>query len=167
MKNIILFLFLMVTVGVTSQKKKERIYSYTASNGVTYKEGDTIVLNRGSGNNDQFVYVGTRGRGNGYLNGRQGAGYRLKIARMIKTNKVNYKGVDFILYNRMKIPFDLDIENAIKSCEVTPCSENIGTTIVQESDKYDKLSKIKKLKDEGILTNEEYESEKKKILDDN
>lgn len=32
------------------------------------------------------------------------------------------------------------------------------------SDKYDKLAKIKKLLDDGILTQEEFESEKRKIL---
>lgn len=35
----------------------------------------------------------------------------------------------------------------------------------ESGDKYDKLLKIKKLLDDGIITKEEYEKEKKKILD--
>lgn len=36
--------------------------------------------------------------------------------------------------------------------------------VTKESDKYDQLTKIKKLLDEGVLTQEEFEEEKKKIL---
>lgn len=36
--------------------------------------------------------------------------------------------------------------------------------IIKETDKYDQLSKIKKLLDEGVLSQEEFEMEKKKIL---
>lgn len=46
------------------------------------------------------------------------------------------------------------IENYIVNANVT----------VATSDKYDKLAKIKKLLDDGILTQEEFENEKRKIL---
>lgn len=169
-KILILLMALSFVTGLAQnekKKKKERIFSYTASNGVTYSEGDTIVLSRGSGENGRFVYVGTRNRGKGYLDGSEGTGYRLKVARMIKSNRANYRGVDFILFNKFKIPFDLDIENAIASCEITPCEEQSAQVVVQEKedDKYDKLAKLKKLLDEGVLTQEEYEAEKKKILE--
>ena len=42
---------------------------------------------------------------------------------------------------------------------------SINTTEVKE-DKYDKLEKIKKLLDSGAITQEEYDSEKKKILEE-
>ena len=35
---------------------------------------------------------------------------------------------------------------------------------VKESDRYDQLSKIKKLLNDGVLTQEEFEKEKRKIL---
>ena len=52
------------------------------------------------------------------------------------------------------------------------CGEQIQKTIVddkplvenQTEDKYDQLKKIKSLLDDGVLTLEEYEAEKKKIL---
>lgn len=39
-----------------------------------------------------------------------------------------------------------------------------NSVIVTEEDKYDKLKKLKKLLDDGVLTQEEFETEKKKIL---
>lgn len=41
---------------------------------------------------------------------------------------------------------------------------NKGTTIVKEEDKYDKLAKLKKLLDDGVITKEEFEKEKIKLL---
>ena len=43
-------------------------------------------------------------------------------------------------------------------------NKNKESTIAQQIDKYDQLAKIKKLLDSGILTQEEFENEKKKIL---
>ena len=60
------------------------------------------------------------------------------------------------------INYTLDIEGAISSCEIKNCIKDRKD--ISLNDKYDKLAKIKKLFDEGILTKEEYESEKKKIL---
>jgi len=37
-------------------------------------------------------------------------------------------------------------------------------TIITSTDKYDQLSKIKKLLDENVISQEEFENEKKKIL---
>jgi hypothetical protein len=39
--------------------------------------------------------------------------------------------------------------------------------IAKTTDKYEKLTKIKDLLDNGVLTEEEFESEKKKILSEN
>lgn len=39
-----------------------------------------------------------------------------------------------------------------------------ATTIIQESDKYDQLAKLKKLLEEDIITQEEFDSEKSKLL---
>ena len=43
-------------------------------------------------------------------------------------------------------------------------NSNKGTTIVKEEDKYDKLAKLKKLLDDNAITQEEFESEKAKLL---
>lgn len=43
-------------------------------------------------------------------------------------------------------------------------SNNHSTTVVQQDDKYDKLAKLKKLLDENIINQEEFEKEKEKLL---
>lgn len=45
-------------------------------------------------------------------------------------------------------------------------NNNQSTTVVQQNDKYDKLSKLKKLLDENIINQEEFEKEKEKHLND-
>jgi len=56
----------------------------------------------------------------------------------------------------------IDIELAIHNCEIVDCEPSTSTQVI---DKYDKLRKIKKLYDEGVLTEQEFLKEKKKILD--
>ena len=43
-------------------------------------------------------------------------------------------------------------------------NSNKGTTIIKEDDKYDKLAKLKKLLDDNVITQEEFENEKSKLL---
>ena len=58
------------------------------------------------------------------------------------------------------------IEDAIASCEVLPCNDQNEAT-AKEDYKYDKLKKLKSLLDEGVLTQQEFDSERKKVLDEN
>ncbi|MEE6186938.1 SHOCT domain-containing protein [Niabella digestorum] len=63
----------------------------------------------------------------------------------------------------LKYDFDKNLFAAIK--KVTPSSSaNPQTTSSQNYSKADELSKLKKLLDEGVLTQEEFEAEKKKLL---
>ena len=43
-------------------------------------------------------------------------------------------------------------------------NSNKGTTVIKEEDKYDKLAKLKKLLDDNVITQEEFEKEKAKLL---
>jgi hypothetical protein len=43
--------------------------------------------------------------------------------------------------------------------------DKYGMIILRDDDKYNKLKKLGKLRDDGILTDEEFEKEKKKILE--
>ena len=61
-------------------------------------------------------------------------------------------------YNKQAEEIKQYIENHIANKE-----KNNSMEIIQE-DKYDKLAKLKKLLDEGVLTQEEFELEKEKIL---
>lgn len=66
----------------------------------------------------------------------------------------------------------MDVENAIKSGEIVvpegflPKTKNQIQEIIKES-KYDKLKKIKELKDSGVLSEEEFQKEKERIMSEN
>lgn len=47
-----------------------------------------------------------------------------------------------------------------------PLEDNVSSSQNSKDDKYDRLIKLKKLLDDGVITQEEYEKEKAKILED-
>lgn len=151
-------------------KSVEKLKEYTASNGVTYTIGDEIELGRGSDANGNFIYVSLAGLAastNVEQNrlGAFNAGLFVKIKKIKKLNQKNLRGVFFIVGGGNLSNYFIDIENAIATCEIKICNDK--EVLYGKTDKYDQLAKIKKLFDDGVLSKEEYESEKKKILDDN
>ncbi len=181
MKNNVLILFtLFFSQLVFAQRKTEILKEYTASNGITYKVGDEIKLGRGSGQNDEFVYVNISGWGavmaaqqDPNFNTRLGSGNSgliVTVKKITKYNMKRYKGVYFVIGGGNITNYSLDIENAIKTCEVENCIKEVQKVEIvggQSNDRYDKLKKIKELKESGVLSSEEYEAEKKKILEEN
>ena len=167
MKKIIVLIFCALTMSVFSQRKVEKLKEYTASNGVTYKIGDKITLNKGSNFNGSFNYVQIGGWGmsmnaeaNKLPSTNNGLIVTVKKIKKIKRNV--FKGVVFTVDGGNISNYLLIIEDAIKSCEITPCDKT--TKVVVKESKYDKLKKLKELLDTNVLTQEEFESEKKKIL---
>jgi hypothetical protein len=157
------------------------LYSYTASNGITYKPGDTIILGRGSNANGDFRYLILGGfaqslyalgdeivRSETLQIGSMYSGLGVVIKK-IKTVKL--KGISkvyFVVGGGNITNYWLYIEDAIATCEVRDCKEPEKTQSIQvinQSDKFDQLKKLKDLLDSGILTEEEYQIEKKKLLD--
>lgn len=69
--------------------------------------------------------------------------------------------------------YEIDVENAINSGELIVPEEfkpkaKTTTTVLEVKQQVsiaDELAKLKKLKDDGILTQEEYETQKKKLLE--
>ncbi len=55
-------------------------------------------------------------------------------------------------------------EEIKRTIEQYNLNSNKETTIVKEEDKYDKLVKLKKLLDDNVITQEEFENEKSKLL---
>lgn len=173
MKKITFLIFAVFTLNwANSQNTTEKLSEYTASNGVTYKIGDEVKLGRGSDTNGKFVYVNIGGWAVS-LNpeeNRLPAGSSGLIVTIKKINKYDYKrykGVYFIVGGGNITNYTIDIENAIKTCEVENCIKEVQKAEVtgNQPDKYDQLAKLKKLLDDGILTQEEYDAEKKKILE--
>jgi hypothetical protein len=170
MKNTTFYIIIVLTLNfLQAQKKVEKLEEFTASNEITYKVGDEIKLGQGSDTNGKFVYVNIGGWGvstNAETNrlGAANAGLIVTVKKIKKYNYKRYKGVYFTVGGGNITNYVIDIENAIKSCEVENCNDKKAIT-ESKPDKYDQLAKLKKLLDEGVLTKEEYDSEKKKILE--
>lgn len=168
MKRINLLLtFMLITVSVLAQKKIEDLDQYVASNGVTYKVGDEIKLQRGSDTNGKFVYVTIGGwavsmDAEANRLPASNAGLIVTIKKIKKYNYKRYQGVYFTVGGGNITNYTIDIENAIATCEVENC-KSTDQEQAQNDDKYDKLSKLKELLDGGVLTEEEYQAEKAKI----
>lgn len=168
MKKIVLLVMLIAVFSMNGQKKNQKLKEYKASNGVLYKIGDVVKLGRGSGQNHRFVYVYIGGWGMS-MNPESNmlpahfAGAEMKIKKIHRLNYRVYKGVYFTVGGGNITNYMVRIEPAIESCEIVPCNKDKEKNVTQE-DKYDKLRKLKKLLDDGILTKEEYEAEKKKLL---
>jgi len=143
---------------------QERLKEYTAINGITYREKDTLTLGLGSGAQGSFVYVeiggwaATPGAG-------LGAGYGNLNLTIKKIKKFKFKGaekVTFVVGGGNITNYNVYIDEAIQVCEVVPCLEPAST--VKQDDKFDKLKKLKELYDAGVLTEQEFNTEKAKLL---
>lgn len=172
MKKITLLIIAMLTLNsIQAQKKVEKLEEYTASNGITYKVGDEFKLGQGSDTNGKFVYVNIGGwaMSTNAEENRLGAANTdliVTLKKIKKYNKKRFKGVYFTVGGGNITNYTIDIENAIKSCEIEIC-KNENNVAVSKPDKYDQLAKLKKLLDNEVLTQEEYDTEKKEILEQN
>ena len=169
MKKIVLILMLIVPFSGFAQNLKE----YHASNGKTYHTGDTIRVGLGSMPNGDFKYIQIntllpmppRRSGNSELNAHKdisGSNFVIKKIRNAKQMTGTEKVV-ITIRTGGPTTSDIWIEEAIASCEVTPCQDSKTGTSPQFS-VADELTKLKKLLDNGAITKEEYEAQKKKLL---
>ena len=158
------YIFLLFIVSGNAQKKQIGIYK--ADNGVTYRLKDEIHLNVGSDTNAAFNYVTTpMAQDDSKSGGRHLANRVFKIIGIEKYNGKRRTGVKFVARKGLLL-VHIDIINAIRTCEVTPCTQTTSSSpvVINESDKYDKLKKLKDLYDDGVLNKDEYEAEKQRVL---
>ncbi len=171
-----LFIAVLFCILYTVVRAQEE---YKASNGIIYHIGDSIVLGEGTGPDGCYTCVGFRQNilnasfdpKNPYLNnlnkGFKGHPvYIQKIKRVdTKYTKRVYFEVELHFGNGLKL--NLMIDDAITRCEIADCNKKQDNTQDNSKpDKYDRLAKAKDLFDKGILTKEEYEKEKAKILEE-
>ena len=174
MKAIILFfLFCSFSIICFGENKDD----YKASNGITYHIGDTIKLGRGSATNGDFRFLQMGGwaavagynsnAGSSQFNiGKSYSGLNV-ILRKIKEQR--FKGatkITFVVGGGNITNYNLMIEDAIATCEIADCIEKVQKVeIINQSSRLDELKKLKELLDAGAITKDEYEVEKRKLLD--
>lgn len=141
---------------------------YSASNGIVYKIGDLVELGRGAGVQGTYKYLHVSGWGAAIgANTTIGSGYagtKVSVKRIsIEYNRrKNYRKIWFMVGGGNITNYSLEIEQAIQECEVIPC---IGKGQIENKvSTADELIKLKKLKDDGVLTDAEFEQQKKKLL---
>lgn len=171
MKKIILIAALLAPLCVFSQSVKE----YKASNGITYHLNDTVHLGKGSNANGTFLYIEDRGLGLPGPPGRSGGGGRslpkdyANAGVIIKSiRKMPLNGVDkylFMVNAGGPFRFSMYIDDAISACEVTPCKQTTIDEKAPVASVADEIKKLKQLMDSGAITKDEYETRKKKLLD--
>ena len=203
------FTLAVAAVGFTYAQNK--VTSYTANNGITYNVGDRFNLGEGS-DNGQFRHLTIAGifktvnnlTKNNNPDDTVNPSFAGKSVTLKKIKNVMINGREetiFIVNKGMVANYELNIEEAIASCEIKDCDNNSRNSnysqkqeespapapsrierIIEEKkpevtevaqntsknyltdEKMEALLKLKKLKDSEVLSEEEFQKEKNKIL---
>jgi len=118
-------------------------------------------------------YNGLANQANSFARNQSGLKYSIKSVEKRGSKKHGY--VYYAKIGSGLINYEIDVENAIASGELAVPDEfkqkpKTTATVVevkQQISVADELAKLKKLYDDGVLTKEEYETQKKKLLEKN
>ena len=104
---------------------------------------------------------------------RHNSGTTFPVRRIDKLGNKKHGYVYYAKIGSAIIDYEIDVENAIASGEIVvpeeykPKPKNQVIEVKQQISVADELAKLKKLLNDSTLTKEEYEAQKKKILDNN
>ena len=179
-KLILFFLFcLCCQFTATGQQKSDSIAttfgvydrrssSYTTNTGYTFKEGDQIIIGNGSNTNGEFNYITTQSPIVGVIplkGGWMGSKLIIKEIFLSGSKKRGYIAT-FKLGTGNIANYYCAIDAALDSKEVILLQKSKLDKMNHDSFSVaDEIGKLKKLMDDGALTKEEFEAQKKKILD--
>ncbi len=134
MRKLVLILIVAVfsTALARAQKGFAEMKRYKASNGVTYKVGDTISMRDGSGFNGKYTSFSYISKSNIVVGMFNMGGVGLPIINIVKHKDDN----TIYLLPDTDYGFRINIEVAIKTCEISPC-------VVDNSNKKYNITPIK------------------------
>ena len=194
MKKITLLLIIMISSinAFAQQEPTLENEILTSSTGFKIKEGDNLKVGIGSANDGAFNFI--RISANSMFQTYSPNGLNTRGAAANNALPANYSGLNvevkriekrgnkkrgFVYYAIVKTGsiarYEVDVENAIAKGEIIvpdefmPVSKKAQVVVEakQQISIADELTKLKKLQDDGILTKEEYETQKKKLLEKN
>ncbi|MBV6879122.1 SHOCT domain-containing protein [Epilithonimonas ginsengisoli] len=103
---------------------------------------------------------------------RNNSGFKYVIKK-VEERGSKKRGFNYYVVLKNIIAYEVDVENAIRTGELELPEEfrktipTNDTVKMSTTDKYDKLKKLKELLDSGILTQEEFKTEKDKVMAEN
>lgn len=183
-------LFLLVDVFSQDENQLPKIVNdslYTTS-GYKIGEKQNIKIGSGSMPDGDFKYIRINStslfsyhssdgyntasnQANSFSRRNSGLIYKVKSLDKRGNNKHGY--VYYIKFNIGMIAYEVDIENAIASGEIVvpeefrPKPKTQIVEIKQQTSVADELVKLRKLYTDSVLTKDEYETQKKKLLEKN
>jgi len=150
----------------------QTLTEFKAANGKTYHVGDTVKVGMGSMPDGDFKYIQVSTpsflpprRNENDLKARRDFSLTNVVIKKIKKT-MQLSGTEKVVFTtktRGINNYDIWIEEAIASCEVTPCT-GTNSTATNHGSVADELLKLKKLLDAGAITKAEYDAQKKKLL---
>lgn len=185
---LMLALVLSIGLNVSAQNGDQKLVGDTLVTGSGYKVfvGQKLKLGRGTSPNGDFIYIRINGGSMfnysstvpNYANtannlNRSHAGREFKVVKIVKRGTKKTGIVYYPVINIGMVRYECDIENAIAMGEVEvpeeylPRKKESVVVVKEELSVADELSKLKKLLDDGVITKEEFDSQKKKLLEKN
>ena len=156
------------------------------SSGYKIYVGQTLTLGTGSTPDGDFKFIRQNSTGFGTIISttdnnaynksqfslpRNMAGHKCQVKKIATrgNKRIGFKYEPLVTFGVGK--YEIDVDNAINSGELSvpdefkPKAKSTVIEVKQQISVADELIKLKKLKDDGILNQEEYDTQKKKLLE--
>ncbi|MDQ6756268.1 MAG: SHOCT domain-containing protein [Bacteroidota bacterium] len=148
----------------------------TSASGFKIRTGDFIILGTGSLQDGNFRFVrvnrnsifATPKNSRNDLN-RRFSGQKFKVVKIVKHGNKKH-GYNYLAIINIGITrYEVDVDNAITFSEIVVPEEyrlkpKTAIEAPQKGSVADELLKLKKLRDENIITEQEFQDQKKKLL---